>query len=129
MKTLISSKGVYFTPQVQYKLKAIACTYHVTLKNLVPALLWYIANSDKRYFESSLSGGTFKLKHVDISDDVFDCLKIQACKHHLPFNHYINMALLDTFDEPYEDDTCEELVKKFYDDIIKCYQDSLTNAS
>lgn len=129
MKVLsLTSRGVYFTPQVQYKLKAIACTYHVTLKSLVPALLWYIAENNKRYASSSVLPGPLKLKHVDISDDIFDRLKIQACQHHLPFSHYINIALLDTFDEPYSDDTEERFVKYFYEEIIRKYQENLTNA-
>ena len=123
-----TSRGVYLTPQVQFKLKEIACTYHVALKNLVPALLWYIATINKRYSDVSVPPGPLKLKHVDISDDVFDRLKIQACQHHLPLSHYINMALLDTFDEPYSDDTEERFVKYFYEEIIRRYQDSLTNA-
>ena len=123
-----TSRGVYLTLQVQYKLKEIACTYHVKLKNLVPALLWHIATKNKRYSDVSVPPGPLKLKHVDISDDVFDRLKIQACQHHMPFSHYINIALLDTFDEPYEDDTEERFVKYFYEDIIRRYQDSLTNA-
>lgn len=123
-----TSRGVYFTPQVQYKLKEIACTYHVKLKNLTPALLWHIATSNKRYSNSSVPLGTYKLKHVDVSDDIFDKLKIQACQHHLPLSHYINMALLDTFDEPYSDDTEERFVQSFYENIIRKYQENLTNA-
>ena len=126
MKAQNSNKGVYLTPQVQFKLKEIACRYHITLKSLVPALLWYISTNEKEtLFNLSAPVGARKLKHVDISNKVFDNLKIQACQHHLPLSHYINIALLDVFDEPYMDDTDEWIVKCFYMDIIEKYHETL----
>lgn len=125
MKVQNSNKGVYFTPQVQFKLKEIACRYHIKLKTLVPALLWYISKSERVYSGLSAPVGARKLKHVDISNKVFDNLKIQACQHHLPLSHYINVALMNVFDEPYMDYTEEQYVQGFYEEIIKQYQDTL----
>lgn len=125
MNVQISNKGVYLTPQVQFKLKEIACSYHITLKSLLPALLWHVSMTGKNYPNSSTIAKVRKLKHVEISDDIFDRLKIQACQHHMSFSHYINIALLDVFDEPYMDDTDEWIVKCFYADIVEAYQRTL----
>lgn len=92
------SKGIYLAPEVQYELKKIACTYHITLKSLVPVLLLHIvSNKDSNYF-SNLQNipGPRKLKNIVIEKVVYDNIKLAAYEKHMKLNDFINSALLTT---------------------------------
>lgn len=114
-------KAIYLTTQTQYELKKIACTYHITLKALIPAILWYVANNKLDFNATFVEPGPRKLKHVAIDDVTFDRLKVHACENRIPFNLYLNMMILTVINEPYQSDTCEEMVEDFYKNIVDSY--------
>jgi len=90
------SKGIYLSLQVQYELKKIACTYHVTLKSLIPALLLHIVNDKNSSYYSNLQNtpGPRKLNNIEIEEVVYDRVKLMACEKQMKLNDFINSALL-----------------------------------
>lgn len=92
------SKGIYLTPQVQYELKKIACTYHVTLKSLVPVLLLHIVNNKNSNYYLNLRStpGPRKLKNIEIEEVIYDKVKLMAYDKQMKLNDFINSSLLVT---------------------------------
>ncbi len=91
-------KGIYLCPQVRYELKKIACTYHITLKSLVPTLLLHIVNNRNSSYYSNLQNvpGPRKLKNIEVEEVIYDKIKLAAYDKQMKLNDFINSALLMT---------------------------------
>lgn len=91
-------KGIYLSHEVRYELKKIACTYHVTLKSLIPAVLLFITDrlNDRYYLPGHLYNppGPRKLKNIIIEECIYDRLKIRSCKYNMWLNDFINVGIM-----------------------------------
>lgn len=89
-------KGIYLSPEVRYELKKIACTYHITLKSMIPALLLHITDrlNDSYFKRAYYPPGPRKLKNIVIEESVYDRLKIRAYTLDMKLNDFINIGIM-----------------------------------